>query len=74
MPNWHESFSGRKLSPVWFLLGPNPLMMLPRRVPWKSLEELDEVCSWIYSPEADDKSKQAAVHRVGIVQMPARPS
>lgn len=49
-------------------------MVLPRRVPWKSLEELDEVCSWIYSPEADDKSKQAAVHRVGIVQMPARPS
>jgi hypothetical protein len=39
-------------------------MRLPRRVPWASIAELDEVCTYIYSSDADDRSKRAAVNRV----------
>lgn len=40
-------------------------MRLPRRVPWRFIEDLDEVCSWIYSPESNDTTKQAAINKVG---------
>jgi hypothetical protein len=39
-------------------------MQLPRRVPWASLSELEQVCSWIYSDETDLHSKQLAVNKV----------
>ena len=40
-------------------------MRLPRRVPWESLAELDQIFSWIYTDENDLESKQRAVNRVG---------
>ncbi|EKM60757.1 uncharacterized protein PHACADRAFT_155862 [Phanerochaete carnosa HHB-10118-sp] len=39
-------------------------MRLPRRVPWSSLAELDEVCSWIYTDETDLDTKILAVQRL----------
>ncbi|KAH8086651.1 Las1-domain-containing protein [Cristinia sonorae] len=39
-------------------------MRLPRRVPWASLSELDEVCSWIYTDESDIDAKVLAVNRL----------
>ena len=39
-------------------------MRLPRRIPWSSLAELDEVCSWVYTDEHDLDSKALAVNRV----------
>ena len=39
-------------------------MRLPRRVPWASLAELDEVCSWIYADEHDMDAKIRAINRV----------
>lgn len=39
-------------------------MRLPRRVPWRSLQELDEVCSWIYSESATHETKLRAINRV----------
>lgn len=39
-------------------------MQLPRRVPWESLAELEQVCSWIYTDENDLEAKQHAVNRV----------
>ncbi|TFK93050.1 Las1-domain-containing protein [Polyporus arcularius HHB13444] len=39
-------------------------MQLPRRVPWESLAELEQVCSWIYSDENDLEAKQHAVNRL----------
>lgn len=39
-------------------------MQLPRRVPWASLSELEQLCSWIYSDETDLHSKQLAVNKV----------
>ena len=39
-------------------------MQLPKRVPWASLSELEEVCSWIYSDETDIHAKQLAVNKV----------
>lgn len=39
-------------------------MRLPRRVPWSSLAELDQVCSWIYTDEYDLDAKVLAVNRV----------
>lgn len=41
-------------------------MRLPRRVPWSSLAELDEVCAWIYTDENDLDSKILAVNRVSV--------
>lgn len=41
-------------------------MKLPRRVPWSSLQELDQVCSWIYTDENDIDAKIRAVQRVSI--------
>jgi len=39
-------------------------MQLPRRVPWASLSELEQLCSWIYSDETDLRSKQMAANKV----------
>lgn len=39
-------------------------MRLPRRVPWSSITELDQVCSWIYSDENDMEAKVQAIQRV----------
>ena len=39
-------------------------MHLPGRVPWASITELDEVCSWIFQDENDIEKKTLAVHRV----------
>jgi ribosomal biogenesis protein LAS1 len=42
-------------------------MRLPRRVPWASITELDEVCSWIFGDDCDIQSQTLAVQRVRIV-------
>ncbi|KAL5534518.1 hypothetical protein ACEPAG_981 [Sanghuangporus baumii] len=39
-------------------------MKLPRRVPWVSLSELDQICSWIYADETDSDAKLKAIHRL----------
>ncbi|EIN13451.1 Las1-domain-containing protein [Punctularia strigosozonata HHB-11173 SS5] len=39
-------------------------MKLPRRVPWSSLAEVDEVCSWIYADENDIDTKIRAIQRL----------
>ncbi|KAF8634422.1 hypothetical protein AX15_000873 [Amanita polypyramis BW_CC] len=39
-------------------------MRLPRRVPWASLAELEQLCSWIYAEDADHDSRQRAIHRL----------
>ena len=39
-------------------------MRLPRRVPWASLSELEQLCSWIYAEEAAPDSRLRAIHRV----------
>ncbi|KAI0344109.1 Las1-domain-containing protein [Trametopsis cervina] len=39
-------------------------MRLPRRVPWASLAELDQVYSWIYADENDLDAKVLAVNRL----------
>ncbi|KLO19996.1 Las1-domain-containing protein [Schizopora paradoxa] len=45
-----------------------------RRVPWASLAELDQVCSWIYADESDIDAKIRAVNRLSawkcITQIP----
>ncbi|KAI0932663.1 hypothetical protein AcV5_004181 [Taiwanofungus camphoratus] len=39
-------------------------MRLPRRVPWASLSEIEQVCSWIYSDETDINAISQAVGRL----------
>jgi hypothetical protein len=39
-------------------------MRLPRRVPWTSIGELDQVCFWIFANELDARDKILAVNRV----------
>ncbi|EJF58409.1 Las1-domain-containing protein [Dichomitus squalens LYAD-421 SS1] len=39
-------------------------MRLPRRVPWESIAELEQVCSWIFADEADLNAKQRAIDRL----------
>ncbi|KAG5653504.1 hypothetical protein H0H81_012714 [Sphagnurus paluster] len=39
-------------------------MKLPRRVPWTSISELEQVCSWIYAEENDIDGKILAVNRI----------
>ncbi|KAJ1310142.1 hypothetical protein OPQ81_006887 [Rhizoctonia solani] len=39
-------------------------MALPKRVPWATLAELDELCTWIYSDETDTATKQLAKNRL----------
>lgn len=45
-------------------------MRLPRRVPWASLAELDQVCSWIYADENDLDAKVRAINRVSKTKLP----
>ncbi|KAL0576567.1 rRNA-processing protein las1 [Marasmius crinis-equi] len=49
-------------------------MRLPRRVPWTSIAELDQVCSWIFTDETDLDSKSLATNRLAawkaITQLP----
>lgn len=37
---------------------------LPRRVPWASKSELEQLCNWIYSEESVHDSRRRAFHRV----------
>jgi hypothetical protein len=39
-------------------------MRLPRRVPWASPAELEQVCTWIYTEETDFGAIQRALDRV----------
>ncbi|KAJ6574735.1 Las1-like-domain-containing protein [Mycena capillaripes] len=39
-------------------------MRLPRRVPWTSISELDQLCSWIFTDESDLESKTKAINRL----------
>lgn len=39
-------------------------MRLPRRLPWSSLTELEQVCSWIYADENDWDSNVLAINRL----------
>ncbi|KAI0080065.1 Las1-domain-containing protein [Panus rudis PR-1116 ss-1] len=39
-------------------------MRLPRRVPWSSIAELEQVCAWIYSDESDTISRRLAAERL----------
>lgn len=39
-------------------------MRLPRRVPWACVDELEQVCSWIYADEEDLEAKTLAINRV----------
>lgn len=39
-------------------------MRLPRRVPWTSIGELDQVCSWIFADEFGTQGKVQAVNRL----------
>ncbi|KAJ6575519.1 Las1-like-domain-containing protein [Mycena sp. CBHHK59/15] len=38
-------------------------MRLPRRVPWTSIAELDQLCAWILTDETDLGSKTKAINR-----------
>lgn len=53
------SFSVRKIKA-------NDTMRLPRRVPWASIGELEQLCSWIYTDEHDYESKVLAINRVRL--------
>ncbi|KAF7982009.1 hypothetical protein HWV62_30244 [Athelia sp. TMB] len=39
-------------------------MKLPRRVPWASIGDLDQLCSWIFADESDLEAKKRAVERL----------
>ncbi|KAF5337088.1 hypothetical protein D9611_003451 [Ephemerocybe angulata] len=39
-------------------------MRLPRRVPWATIGELEQVCSWIYADENDYHAKLLAINRL----------
>ncbi|KAJ7655181.1 Las1-like-domain-containing protein [Mycena polygramma] len=39
-------------------------MRLPRRVPWTSITELDQLCSWVFTDETDLESKTKAINRL----------
>lgn len=39
-------------------------MRLPRRVPWASIGELEQLCGWIYADENDYQGKTMAINRV----------
>lgn len=44
-------------------------MRLPRRVPWASIGELEQLCSWIYTDETDFDAKARAVNRVSFLYL-----
>ncbi|KAF8526244.1 Las1-domain-containing protein [Hysterangium stoloniferum] len=39
-------------------------MRLPKRVPWSDVSEVEQLCSWVFSPEADGSTKMLAVNRL----------
>ncbi|KAG2160136.1 Las1-like-domain-containing protein [Suillus bovinus] len=39
-------------------------MKLPRRVPWANINELDQLCSWVFMDEGDLEAKQFAINRL----------
>ncbi|KAI9512323.1 Las1-domain-containing protein, partial [Russula earlei] len=39
-------------------------MQLPRRVPWTTLAELDQLCSWVYRDDDRDSSRDRAIERL----------
>ncbi|KAK2461696.1 hypothetical protein APHAL10511_006159 [Amanita phalloides] len=39
-------------------------MRLPRRVPWASWTELEQLCAWIYADSASPDSRLRAIHRL----------
>jgi ribosomal biogenesis protein LAS1 len=41
-------------------------MRLPRRVPWANINELDQLCSWVFMDEGDLESKRFAINRVSF--------
>ena len=43
-------------------------MRLPRRVPWATVTELDQLCSWVYATDAHDSSRNLAIERVRITR------
>ena len=43
-------------------------MQLPRRVPWATVAELDQLCSWIYAEDAHDSSRNLSIERVRITR------
>ena len=43
-------------------------MRLPRRVPWASPAELDQLCNWIYADELDVDAKIFALQRVSALR------
>lgn len=45
-------------------------MRLPRRVPWASIGELEQLCSWIYADEHDYQAKIQAIDRVCFPDYP----
>ncbi|KAI0307540.1 Las1-like-domain-containing protein [Multifurca ochricompacta] len=36
----------------------------PRRVPWSTLTEIDQLCLWVYSEDAHDSSRDRAIERL----------
>ena len=42
------------------------VMRLPRRVPWASLAELEQLCGCIYTDESDVDAKVFAINRVSL--------
>lgn len=45
-------------------------MRLPRRVPWASLAELEQVCSSIYDDENDINAKIFSINRAIFIFFP----
>jgi hypothetical protein len=43
-------------------------MQLPRRVPWATVAELDQLCLWVYSGDVHDSSRNLAIERVRIAR------
>ncbi|KAG1908488.1 Las1-like-domain-containing protein [Suillus fuscotomentosus] len=39
-------------------------MKLPRRVPWANINELDQLCSWVFMDESDLEAKRFAINRL----------
>jgi len=50
----------------------NDKMQLPRRVPWATVAELDQLCSWVYAGDAHDSSRSLAIERVRITLSPPK--
>lgn len=41
-------------------------MRLPRRVPWARVDDLEQVCSWIFTDEHDVQTKILAINKVSV--------